>query len=191
MATASNHPARGQRTAPVLLGMLLAGGLLLSGCQTPPDTGDDAALADDATSVTTDSGSGDTQAPARGSSQAARDALRRYYQAIDSGDYRSAYALWWSGAQDNQNASGKTLQQFKAGFAHTQSSRADIGKPGRIEGAAGSRYIKIPVIVRAILEDGRRQRFTGHYTLRRIGDVDGASRAAQQWHIYSADLSAQ
>lgn len=188
MATAPNPPARGRRTARGLLAALLAGGLLLSGCQPSPDTGEGAASAGDATGATNDSDGGDMQAPARGSPQAARDVLQRYYQAIDSGDYRSAYTLWSPGAQDKQNASGKTFEQFKAGFAHTQSSRADIGEPGRIEGAAGSRYIEIPVTIRARLDDGQRQRFSGRYTLRRVGDVDGASRSAKQWHLYSADL---
>lgn len=171
--------------------MLLAAGLLLGGCQPVDDAGRGAAPAADAASGNNESHDGDTPTAATGSPQAARAVVKHYYQAIDNGDYRSAYALWWSGAQDNQNASGKTLQQFENGFAHTQSSRLETGKPGAVEGAAGSSYITIPVTVRATLDDGRRQRFTGRYTLRRVNNVDGASPAAQQWHIYSADLSAQ
>jgi len=43
-----------------------------------------------------------------------------------------------------------------------------------VEGAAGSRYVTIPVTVRAETTTGREQRFVGSYTLRR-SVVDGAT----------------
>ena len=67
----------------------------------------------------------------------------------------------------------------------------DVGTPGDSEGAAGSIYIDVPVTVRARLKDGTRQRFTGHYTLRRVNDVPGSTRAQRRWHLYSAELKAQ
>ena len=62
-----------------------------------------------------------------------------------------------------------------------------MGEPGRIEGAAGSRYIRIPVEVRATTADGAAQCFRGSYTLRR-GVVPGATEEVRRWRIYSAEL---
>jgi hypothetical protein len=122
-------------------------------------------------------------APDSTSAAAAADVLRRYYAAINARDFANAYALW----ENNGAASGQTLEQFTAGFAQTARSAVDVGEPSRIEGAAGSRYVKVPVVVRATTTRGDEQRFEGTYTLRRTV-VDGAAPAARYWHIYAADL---
>ena len=111
--------------------------------------------------------------------------VRRYYGAIQSGDYEAAYALWGqSGA-----ASGQSRSQFAAGFAQTSQVHVTIGDSIQVEGAAGSQYATVPVSVDAVLKDGRRQRFVGSYTLRRVM-VDGASPEQRRWHIEKAQLSA-
>lgn len=107
--------------------------------------------------------------------------VRAYYGAINAADYSRAHALWATGA------SGQTPDQFAAGFAGTASVAADVGAPGRIEGAAGSRYIEVPVAVEARQRDGGVRRFVGAYTLRR-SVVDGADETQRQWHIASADI---
>lgn len=124
-----------------------------------------------------------TGAPGEGPT-AATDVIRRYYAAIDAGDYRRAYALW-SGAGA---ASGQTFEEFAAGFAGTARSEAAIGTPGRIEGAAGSRFIEVPVTIRAVTDAGAVQRFEGRYVLRR-SVVDGASAEQRHWRIHSADIT--
>ncbi|BAY48681.1 hypothetical protein SAMD00079811_63070 [Scytonema sp. HK-05] len=40
------------------------------------------------------------------------------------------------------------------GFANTASVAVEVGEPGRLDGAAGSSYIKIPVSVTAITTNG-------------------------------------
>ena len=81
------------------------------------------------------------------------------------------------------------LDQFAAGFAETAEVDIEIGTPpGRIEPAAGSRYLKVPVVIRAVTTGGEEQRFEGTYTLRR-SVVDGASAEQRRWHIYSADVA--
>lgn len=107
--------------------------------------------------------------------------VRAYYGAINAADYARAHALWATGA------SGQTLDQFARGFADTASVVVDIESPGRIEGAAGSRYIEVPVAVEARQRDGGVRRFVGAYTLRR-SVVDGASETQRQWRIASADI---
>ncbi|MEN5060591.1 hypothetical protein [Luteimonas sp. TWI1416] len=117
------------------------------------------------------------------SPEAAVAALRTYYAAINALDYASAYAQW----SDGGRASGQTPEQFAAGFAQTSTVMVDIGTPGAIEGAAGSRYIEVPVSLRAQQADGSIRRYEGRYVLR-AAVVDGASQTQRAWHIASADL---
>lgn len=111
----------------------------------------------------------------------AADVVRRYYAAVNARDFRAAYGLWTSGGAESR----QTLEQFSAGFDSTRRVIADVGEPGRVEGAAGSRYVTVPVMLRAETTSGETQRFAGTYTLRR-SVVDGASLDQRQWRIYSA-----
>ena len=113
--------------------------------------------------------------------QGAVDVIEHYYRAIAARDFASAYADWESGLPN------QSLQQFAAGFADTASVRADTGTPSRVEGAAGSRYVDVPVAVQSMDENRVVQRFTGTYTLRRTA-VTGASESQQRWHIYRASM---
>jgi hypothetical protein len=117
------------------------------------------------------------------SSSGPASVIRRYYGLIDSGDLRSAYALWARGGE----ASGKSFDDFAAGFAETSEARVTVGDSIRIEGAAGSQYATIPVSVDATLKSGEPQHFEGTYTLRR-SMVDGATPEQRTWHIESAEL---
>lgn len=109
--------------------------------------------------------------------------VRDYYAAINDGSYGRAYALW----SDGGNASGQTPQQFADGFVETSGISVQIESPGRVDAAAGSRYIEIPVAVDATHRDGSVRRFVGTYTLRRAV-ADGASAEQRQWRITSADM---
>lgn len=109
--------------------------------------------------------------------------IRSYYEAIDERRFADAYTLW----SDNGRASGKSLAEFTAGFAETAHVKLETGLPSRIEPAAGSRYITIPVTITANLKSGVIQSFTGTYDLRR-SVVDGASAEQRAWRIYSASI---
>ena len=63
-----------------------------------------------------------------------------------------------------------------------------MGEPGRVEGAAGSRYVEVPVTVRARTADGEEQVFEGSLTLRRAV-VDGATPEQRRWRLYTADVA--
>lgn len=126
----------------------------------------------------------DSARDAEGGAAQAADVIRRYYAAIGAKDYRRAYELW----SDGGAASGQSLEEFAAGFARTARTEATVGEPGRIEGAAGSRYIEVPVIIRAETDAGAEQRFEGTYVLRR-SVVDGATAEQRSWRIHSADIS--
>ncbi|MBH8565468.1 hypothetical protein I8748_25385 [Nostoc sp. CENA67] len=110
--------------------------------------------------------------------------IRHYYNAINRRDYKSAYEDW----SGDGAASQATFEQFKQGFRNTLSSQVKIGKPGRLDGAAGSLYIEIPVSITAKSVNGTIKHFKGSYVLRRVNDVPGSTPKQRMWHIYSAKI---
>jgi hypothetical protein len=106
-----------------------------------------------------------------------------YYAALAAGRFEQAYGLW---AGDGE-ASGQSAQQFASGFANVASLSVDVLEPGRVEPAAGSRYIEVPVALTTVHHDGSRHRYVGAYTLRR-SVVDGASEEQRAWRLQSADI---
>lgn len=119
--------------------------------------------------------------PAPTSGTAAVAAVRRYYDAINARDFGTAYGSW---GDDGRN-SNQSFDAFRAGFDHTRSTTVTPGRPGEVEGAAGSFYVTVPVTVDAVLDDGTRQRFSGEYVLRQSS---GAGAPSQGWRLYSAKL---
>lgn len=109
--------------------------------------------------------------------------VRDYYAAINRRDFAHAHALW----SDGGRASGQSAQQFADGFADTTGVSVEILAPSRVDAAAGSRYIEVPVALTATHADGRQQRFVGAYTLRR-SVVDGATPDQRAWRLGTADL---
>lgn len=120
------------------------------------------------------------------SATGAASLVRAYYAAIAARDFSRAYGLWG----DSGRASRQSFEQFSSGFSQTASVAVDVGTPGRIEAAAGSRHIEIPTTVRATTTSGGAQCFRGTYTLRR-SEVPGATPDQQQWRIYSAKLDSR
>ena len=110
-------------------------------------------------------------------------AIQQYYAALQARDYATAYATWGDGGR----ASKQTPEQFAAGFADDTQIVATLDAPARMEGAAGTRYIEVPVAVEITTRDGKVRRYVGAYTLQR-SVVDGATDAQRAWHIASADL---
>lgn len=109
--------------------------------------------------------------------------VRDYYAAINARDFARAYRAWGDGGR----ASGQSGEQFAAGFAGTQGVSVELGAPGPVEGAAGSRYVQVPVSLQARQADGSMRRYAGSYTLR-MSVVDGATPEQRNWRIASADL---
>lgn len=165
---------------PVTLRVVEEDGWRIAAYQVGADDGGAGTTTTTATSATSPI---DTILPADTTPADAAEVIRRYYRYIAAGDHALAYALWGDGGR----ASGKTLEDFAAGFAETASVAAEVGEPGRVEGAAGSRYVVVPVTVHARLRDGTTQRFEGTYTLRR-SVVDGATAEQRSWRIHSAEV---
>ena len=110
--------------------------------------------------------------------------IQGYYDALDRRDYEQAYRAW----QSNGSASHQTFEAFKDGFAETTSTQVKISEPSQVEGAAGSQYIRVPVMLTATAKNQTVQHFKGTYVLRR-SLVDGTSADDRTWHIYSAKLA--
>lgn len=106
-----------------------------------------------------------------------------YYAAINAHDYQRAYAAWGNDGPPRR----PTLRTFAAGFARTDSVHVVLGAPGRIEGAAGSRYVTIPIRMRTFEHGIEPREYTGSYTVRR-SVVPGTDEADRRWHLYSASL---
>lgn len=122
----------------------------------------------------------DGEAPGEPTIEDAVDTLEAYFAAIGAGDYQAAYDFW----DDDGAASGQTFEEFAAGFEDTETIAVEIGEPGEIEAAAGSRYVDIPVVISSTLASGEEQEFQGTYVFRR-GVVEGAE---PEWRIYSAEV---
>ena len=114
---------------------------------------------------------------------AARQVVIDYYAAIGAHDYAKAYALW----SDNGAASGQSYEHFSGGYANTRSVQASVGEAFDEEGAAGSRYIQVPVELKALQQDGSERVYRGRFTLRALM-ADGASEEQRHWHLASAEM---
>lgn len=121
--------------------------------------------------------------PADATPAAAEATLRRYYAAINTHDYQAAYALW----ADDGAASHQSFQAFAQGYQHTRSVQATVGQAFDPEGAAGSRYIKVPIILATLRSDGSRRHYRGNFTLH-AAVADGATPQQRRWHLDSADI---
>lgn len=144
---------------------------------TPPAPGTPGGLPDDRTSV--------SETPfAETSAQGAAAVLQSYFALAEQGRYGEAYRLW----SDDGRASGLDEAAFARGFARYREYHANIGAPGEIEGAAGSLYVEVPVLVYGRDRDGAEFSQRGTATLRRVNDVPGSTAAQRRWHIARIEL---
>jgi hypothetical protein len=124
-------------------------------------------------------------AQAQSASSTAEDAvqlIRNYYRWINQKKYQGAFNIWEK-REDGYAVNGQSFETFAGGFTDTASVNVEIGTPGEIEGAAGSNYIQIPVVISATSTDGSQQKFAGTYTMRSSNMADDKS-----WYINSAKV---
>jgi ABC-type taurine transport system substrate-binding protein len=122
---------------------------------------------------------------AQSASSTAEDAvqlIRNYYRWINQKKYQGAFNIWEK-REDGYAVNGQSFETFAGGFSDTASASVEIGVPGEIEGAAGSNYIQIPVVISATSTDGSQQKFAGTYTMRSSNMADDKS-----WYINSAKV---
>lgn len=119
-------------------------------------------------------------AAAEPTAQDAVAVVREYYAALDARQPARARALW-------VDAGRAGTSPFADGFAEGTQVSVELRAPGRVDAAAGSRYIQLPVAVRVSARDGSVRRYVGTHTLQRAV-VAGASAEQRAWRIVAADL---
>lgn len=132
---------------------------------------------DDAPSQSVPSSAGGAESVAK-TAQGAADIVSKYYELLNAGRSDEAFRLWTPGSpQASERSAGAYARQ-----------EVQIGEPGRMEGAAGSIYISIPVQIQATRKSGEVAPLTGEITLRRSNDVPGATPEQLSWRILRIDL---
>ena len=110
--------------------------------------------------------------------------VRSYLAALTQRDFARAAMLWDEGADPGAGDSAA----FHRAHGDTTLTAFDVGTPGAVEGAAGSRFVVVPVVVAGSTPDRPPLRLHGRVTLRR-SVVDGATEAAQRWRIHRIEWS--
>jgi hypothetical protein len=116
------------------------------------------------------------------SAEDAAQIVQSYFALIEAGKYRQAWALW----SNDSKTSGKTANAFAESFNRYAEYHAEIGAPGRIEGAAGSLYVDVPIVAYGRLTSGIPFKRKGMVTLRRCNDVPGCTAEQREWRISAA-----
>ena len=143
----------------------------------PPAPGTPGGLPDDRTPV--------SEAPfAPDSAQGAANVVQTYYALLEERKYAEARAL----RADGGEASG--ADAFARGFDRYSEYHAQIGAPGEPEGAAGSIYVTVPVVIYGRLKTGAEVHEKGEATLRRVNNVPGSSAEQRKWHIERIETKA-
>jgi hypothetical protein len=112
------------------------------------------------------------------SAQGAANVVQTYYALLEERKYGEARRLWGEGG-----ANGADAETFERSFSLYPEYHAQAGKPGRIEGAAGSLFVSVPVQLYGRGVSGKAFSRLATVTLRRVNDVPGAKPEQLRWHI--------
>ena len=138
-----------------------------------PQPGSEAGLPDDRTPLAEPTASVDPK-----SSEAAGQVVQHYGALIEQKKWATAEKLW-----ANANSARELTAEIKSDAeAHLQ-----IGKPTDMEGAAGSSYITVSVLLYGKDSKGAAFHRAAKFTLRRVNDVPGSTEAQRHWHIERID----
>ena len=108
------------------------------------------------------------------SAEAAGQVVQHYAALTEQKRFAEAEALW---------GDGPTAKQFDDAFRDASEIHWQVGRPTDPEGAAGSIFITVPVVLYGRQADGGSLQRSGEATLRRVNDVDGSTAAQRRWHI--------
>jgi len=142
---------------------------------TPPAPGTSGGLPDDRTPLEEPKGAIDAK-----SAEAAGQVMQNYGALIEQKRFSEANKLWGDAA---------AAAAFNDRFKSASELQLQVGKPGDMEGAAGSIYITVPVVLYGRWSRGGEFSRSGTATLRRVNDVDGSTEAQRRWHIERIELA--
>jgi hypothetical protein len=138
----------------------------------PPEPGEPGGLPDDRTPV--------SEGPfTPGSAQGAANVVQIYFALLEAGKHAEAFELRQRGSVD--------ARTFTSGFEKYREYHARIGAPGRIESAAESLFVELPVQIYGRLADGTEFNKAGQVRLKRADDIDGATADQLAWRITSSE----
>ncbi len=112
------------------------------------------------------------------SAEAAGQVVQHYGALIEQKRFGEAEKLWGNAAA----AKAATAKLKSYSEAHLQ-----VGKPTDMEGAAGSIYITVPVVLYGKPSSAAAVHRSGDVILRRVNDVPGSTEAQRRWHIERID----
>lgn len=113
------------------------------------------------------------------SAEAAGQVVQHYAALTEQKRFAEAEADWRDRA---------TASTFTAKLRPNQQNHFEIGKPGDPEGAAGSSFVTVPIIIYGKDSTGKDYRRSGDVILRRVNDVPGSTEAQRRWHIEHIDM---
>jgi hypothetical protein len=108
------------------------------------------------------------------SAEAAGQLIQRYGALIERKRFAEAELLW---------GDAPLGRRFSLELERYSEVHCAIGKPGGMEGAAGSIYMTEPVVFYGKLASGSHFRRPANVILRRVNDVPGSTEAQRRWHI--------
>ena len=121
------------------------------------------------------------------SAQGAAQVLQRYYALVESGRATEAWRLWSQGSPGRVGDAATFARQFDRYADY----HAQIGAPGELDGAAGSVFVDVPVVIYGRLKSGAEVHQSGSATLRRVNDVPGSTPEQRSWRIQQIELKGE
>ena len=115
------------------------------------------------------------------SAEAAGQVVQHYGALIEQERWSEAEKLWGSA-----DAAAQFDRPLRVSLVHLE-----IGDLGEPEGAAGSIYITMPIVITSSGGRGGPVRKEAEVTLRRVNDVPGSTEAQRRWHIERIDRKAR
>ena len=140
----------------------------------PPEPGTSGGLPDDRAPISEPKGAIDPK-----SAEAAGQAMQSYGALIEQKRFAEAEQFW------GDRAAAKPLSD---GLRANRENPLQVGKPGGMEGAAGSSYVTVPIVLYGIDSAGKSFSRSGEAVLRRVNDVPGSTEAQRRWHIEQLKL---
>jgi len=108
------------------------------------------------------------------SAEAAGQVVQHYAALIEQDHWKESWTLW---------SDPVAAKEFDLNWRGDTEVHMEIGKPGDIEGAAGSSYVTVPGIFYGKTTAGADFRRAADIVLRRVNDVPGSTEAQRRWHI--------
>jgi len=113
------------------------------------------------------------------SAEAAGQVVQHYGALIEQGRWTESWRLW---------SNADAARDFDRNWRNDSEVHIEIGRPGDMEGAAGSSYITVPAVFYGKTKDGGPFRRGADVILRRVNDVTGSTEAQRRWHIERIEL---